>query len=688
MAAAYTAPSNSVFEYDPVPELVGNPSMQMLDFLDFGDDEESSAAESVSLASATLADMQSPKTVSDNHTPSPASFVPPSPPSYNPSEFGFDFADEKKPLGGPATMEDIQIKQEPMDITPPQVPIQTQPQPEQMIAPDAAALPASQQEALQQLLASFVTYQQQYGLGLPTTGATPQAGPSSVLSPVVPTAAINPSLLAATPSVAPLTPNSASLTPSTQASATSSATPAVAAPAPTVKVAPPSAPESVDEPLVSISPGEVATPGPSRSVRASSSFSASHDDNIDSRIDQLVPLTSIFSAGRGKGGKKGGGMSSVVRGDDEELDDDESWRPSPEEYKKLSSKEKRQLRNKLSARAFRTRRKDYIGTLESHIKDRDSVIDAIRAELSSTRAENQDLRRELEALKASTMSVLHPESADKVGQSPSMMKALAETDLNNAATIPTPQQTPQRRTTTPTVNTRKDVAPFATGSSFWGGADNMLGGGNTVCHTTLTPEITLPPQPNLNPLLNGVNSERGDKHMSLHAGDRDIDSSSFADWAAETPFSLRSMDNYRMQLWSRLAREAAADKANVPASMRPKFLVEPKGSTSTETSALSALATAATEHVATKLTSSFWSALSGPSSKLDADKLAAVVTGKSRLAVVPNDKSKSSEDALAHAMASLKVTTGTTSPSESLRVRENPLGVMAGFFKPHIPTRA
>ena len=119
---------------------------------------------------------------------------------------------------------------------------------------------------------------------------------------------------------------------------------------------------------------------------------SSQFDDLDSRIDALVPLPTIFSAGRGKGGKKGGGMSSVVRGEDEDVDDDDSWRPSPEEYKKLSSKEKRQLRNKLSARAFRNRRKDYIGTLESHIKDRDTVIDAIKAELVNSRSENQDLK--------------------------------------------------------------------------------------------------------------------------------------------------------------------------------------------------------------------------------------------------------------------------------------------------------
>jgi hypothetical protein len=49
-------------------------------------------------------------------------------------------------------------------------------------------------------------------------------------------------------------------------------------------------------------------------------------------------------------------VSSVVKTDplDSTLDD---WRPTPEEYQKMSSREKRQLRNKISARNFRNRRK-------------------------------------------------------------------------------------------------------------------------------------------------------------------------------------------------------------------------------------------------------------------------------------------------------------------------------------------
>jgi hypothetical protein len=52
--------------------------------------------------------------------------------------------------------------------------------------------------------------------------------------------------------------------------------------------------------------------------------------------------------------------------EEDDMDDDERLLAS-EEGKKLSSKERRQLRNKVSARAFRSRRKEYIGQLESEI---------------------------------------------------------------------------------------------------------------------------------------------------------------------------------------------------------------------------------------------------------------------------------------------------------------------------------
>ncbi|KAF8868654.1 hypothetical protein CPB85DRAFT_1262904 [Mucidula mucida] len=84
--------------------------------------------------------------------------------------------------------------------------------------------------------------------------------------------------------------------------------------------------------------------------------------------------------------------------EDEDLDGDipDSWPPAPEVYAKMTSKEKRQLRNKISARNFRVRRKEYINTLELDIAERDRFLIAICSELDSTQSENQALRREID----------------------------------------------------------------------------------------------------------------------------------------------------------------------------------------------------------------------------------------------------------------------------------------------------
>lgn len=244
-------------------------------------------------------------------------------------------------------------------------------------------LPLDQQQALQQLMFNIMAYQGKFGFDM--------APVQQPVAPAQPTT-IEPSMLFSTSSSSSqsgsssyVTPNTGSVLPSTGSSPFPNNAVAGPSSAPSSAVAVDAEVDDEDQ-LVAIEPHEQ----PSRSVRADSSFSALGD--IDTRLDRLAPLSSIFSAGKGKGGKKGGGLSSVVRQEDEDVDDDDSWRPSPEEYKKLSSKEKRQLRNKLSARAFRNRRKDYIGTLEGHIRERDGVIDEMKAELGASRSENQDLR--------------------------------------------------------------------------------------------------------------------------------------------------------------------------------------------------------------------------------------------------------------------------------------------------------
>lgn len=253
---------------------------------------------------------------------------------------------------------------------------------------DFTSLPLDQQMALQQLMLNMMSYQANIGFGNDAAATTGSAtvDPSQIFAPVSaavantdatqiqPTFATDTSLPFSAPVATPALP-SVEAAPMTQ-------TQLAAGPSRAAN----SAVDDDDE-LVSI---DADATSPIARHRSMSTFSSA--SGLDERLDKLAPLSSIFSGGRGKGGKKGGGMSSVVRGEDEDLDDDDSWRPSAEEYKKLNSKEKRQLRNKLSARAFRNRRKDYIGTLEGHIRERDTVIDEMRSELQGAKSENQDLR--------------------------------------------------------------------------------------------------------------------------------------------------------------------------------------------------------------------------------------------------------------------------------------------------------
>ncbi|MCJ1417859.1 hypothetical protein MMC32_004204 [Xylographa parallela] len=102
-----------------------------------------------------------------------------------------------------------------------------------------------------------------------------------------------------------------------------------------------------------------------------SSVSSSHDD------DTSTPTANQHHMGR-------------QRKDEEDMDEDERLLAS-EEGKKLSSKERRQLRNKVSARAFRSRRKEYIGQLEGELAVKGKEADDLRAENDALKSENTRL---------------------------------------------------------------------------------------------------------------------------------------------------------------------------------------------------------------------------------------------------------------------------------------------------------
>ena len=142
-----------------------------------------------------------------------------------------------------------------------------------------------------------------------------------------------------------------------------------------------SSPSSGDSP-VTIDPQLVDTPA--SLSKPHSEFGEEDGDDEDGDIDdedEDIFIAPVKVGGKGKDRKgtvlSGGVVKKSAFGAKEKLDtkpsnagmlsttsnDPDDWRPTPEEYKKMSSKEKRQLRNKISARNFRVRRKGLFSRL-------------------------------------------------------------------------------------------------------------------------------------------------------------------------------------------------------------------------------------------------------------------------------------------------------------------------------------
>lgn len=171
------------------------------------------------------------------------------------------------------------------------------------------------------------------------------------------------------------------------------------------------------------------------------------DPIVEEKISQLLNSMRHSSVSTEDNDAKTPGNVSHARSrkDEEEMDEDERLLAS-EEGKKLSSKERRQLRNKVSARAFRSRRKEYIGQLEGEI--------AVKVnENSDLRSQNRALMEENTRLSDLTRMLLSSPSFSGFLDTLSSNPAAAQTA--QAVTQSQPQQVEQPR------QVRKDVNPYA-----------------------------------------------------------------------------------------------------------------------------------------------------------------------------------------------------------------------------------
>ncbi|KAI9647110.1 hypothetical protein NHQ30_005112 [Ciborinia camelliae] len=185
---------------------------------------------------------------------------------------------------------------------------------------------------------------------------------------------------------------------------------------------------------------------PQRQPQQRSRAQTGTDPIVEEKITQL--LNSMRQGSIATDGDDGNSQNNLthvhrMRKEEEDMDEDERLLAS-EEGKKLSSKERRQLRNKVSARAFRSRRKEYISQLEGEI--------AVKVnENMDLKSQNRALMEENTRLSDLTRMLL---------SSPAFSGFLDTLSSNPAAqqAPPAPQQAPLQHEQPRQV--RKDVNPY------------------------------------------------------------------------------------------------------------------------------------------------------------------------------------------------------------------------------------
>jgi len=193
-----------------------------------------------------------------------------------------------------------------------------------------------------------------------------------------------------------------------------------------------------------------------------------HVEESISRLLHQMRQNSVASAGDDDASTPTATLPNITRlkKEEDEMDEDERLLAS-EEGKKLSSKERRQLRNKVSARAFRSRRKEYIGQLEGEVA-------AKVQEANDLRAQNRQLMEENTRLTDLTRMLLSSQAFS------GFLNELSQ----NGMPAPTPA------TTTPAVAsqpqpqpTKKDVNPHQ--------ATRQAQNQQTTVGMTMVPESTI-----------------------------------------------------------------------------------------------------------------------------------------------------------------------------------------------------
>ncbi|WWC63616.1 uncharacterized protein I303_106221 [Kwoniella dejecticola CBS 10117] len=105
------------------------------------------------------------------------------------------------------------------------------------------------------------------------------------------------------------------------------------------------------------------------------STSASHSSNSWDEMDKYMPSSTEVGT--------------------RELGDDQPWGMPQSEYKALTPRDKKQVRNRIGARRFRAKRKDYVSNLEVQLRTRDDELATMKARVDAQQVEINQLRARL-----------------------------------------------------------------------------------------------------------------------------------------------------------------------------------------------------------------------------------------------------------------------------------------------------
>jgi type II secretory pathway pseudopilin PulG len=184
----------------------------------------------------------------------------------------------------------------------------------------------------------------------------------------------------------------------------------------------------------------------SASRKTSSPLSDAHTEEMITRVVAQIRADSQNASASMQNDNQGL-LPHIIRAkkDEEDMDEDERLLAS-EEGKKLSSKERRQLRNKVSARAFRSRRKEYIGQLEGEVAMKVNEANELRAQNRLLMEENARSRAFIERLlrHQAFTPFLEELSRDESLQSKAPMTSMPST-ATPVTTAPAPTQFQQQQ---------------------------------------------------------------------------------------------------------------------------------------------------------------------------------------------------------------------------------------------------